>query len=46
MNLERASGVFETDHTRGEAQAGLAELERMVGQLTMEVAAARKPRPS
>jgi len=40
--LERAPEVFETDHTRDETQARIAELERMVGQLTMELAAAKK----
>jgi hypothetical protein len=40
--LERAPEVFETDHTRDETQVRIAELERMVGQLTMELAAGKR----
>jgi transposase-like protein len=40
--LEHAPEVFETDHTRDEIQARIAELEQMVGRLTMELAAAKK----
>lgn len=44
--LERAPMVFETKQSRSEEQERIAELERMVGRLTMELEAAKKPPPS
>jgi transposase len=40
--LERAPEIFATQSGRGDEQARIAELERMVGQLTMELAVAKK----
>lgn len=40
--LERAPMVFETKRSRNETQERIAELERMVGRLTMELEAAKK----
>lgn len=40
--LERAPMVFETKRSRSKEQERIAELERMVGQLTMELDAAKK----
>ena len=40
--LERASEIFATQPSRGDEQARIAELERMVGRLTMELEAAKK----
>jgi transposase len=40
--LERASMVFETKRSRSKEQEWIAELERMVGRLTMELEAAKK----
>lgn len=40
--LERASMVFETKHSRSKTQERIAELEHMVGRLTMELEAAKK----
>jgi len=40
--LERAPEVFATEPSRGDEQARIAELERMIGQLTMELEAAKK----
>ncbi len=40
--LNRAPEIFETDHSRDETQARIAELERMVGRLTLELAVAKK----
>jgi transposase-like protein len=40
--LERAPEIFATQPSRGDEQARIAELERMVGQLTMELAVAKK----
>jgi len=40
--VERAAEIFATQPSRGEEQARIAELERMVGRLTMELAAAKK----
>lgn len=40
--LERAPLVFAEDSKRSAEQARIAELERLVGQLTFELAAAKK----
>lgn len=40
--LERAPMVFETERSRDETQERIAELERMVGRLTMKLEAAKK----
>lgn len=40
--LERASEIFATKPSRGDEQERIAELERMVGRLTMELEAAKK----
>jgi len=40
--LERAPEIFATQPSRGDEQVRIAELERMVGQLTMELAVAKK----
>jgi len=40
--LERAPELFATEPSRGDEQARIAELERMVGRLTMELEAAKK----
>lgn len=40
--LERAPEIFATEASRGDEQARIAELERMVGRLTMELEAAKK----
>jgi len=40
--LERAPMVFETEQSRDETQERIAELERMVGRLTMKLEAAKK----
>jgi len=40
--LERAPEIFATQPSRCDEQARIAELERMVGQLTMELAVAKK----
>jgi transposase len=40
--LERAPEIFATQPGRGDEQVRIAELERMVGQLTMELAVAKK----
>jgi transposase len=40
--LERAPEIFATQPSRGDEQARIAELERMVGRLTMELAVAKK----
>jgi transposase-like protein len=44
--LERAPMVFETKRSRDKSQERTAELERIVGRLTMELEAAKKPRTS
>jgi transposase len=44
--LERAPEIFATKPSRGNEQERIAELERMVGRLTMELNAAKKPRTS
>jgi len=38
--------MFATFHSRSEGQVRIADLERMVGQLTMELEVAKKPPPS
>jgi len=40
--LKRAPEIFATEPSRGDEQQGIAELERMVGRLTMELEAAKK----
>ena len=40
--LERAAEIFATKPSRGDEQERIAELERMVGRLTMELEAAKK----
>ena len=40
--LERASEIFATQPSRGDEQARIAELERMVGRLTVELEVAKK----
>jgi transposase len=40
--LERASEIFATTASRGDEQARIGELERMVGRLTVELDAAKK----
>jgi len=40
--LERASTVFASDHQRNHDEARIAELERLVGRLTMELEIAKK----
>jgi transposase-like protein len=40
--LERAPEIFATKPSRGDVQEQIAELERMVGRLTMELDAAKK----
>ena len=40
--LKRASEIFATQPSRGDEQQRIAELERMVGRLTMELEAAKK----
>lgn len=40
--LERASEIFATTPSRGDEQERIAELERMVGRLTMELEVAKK----
>ena len=40
--LERAPEIFATQPSRGDEQARIAELERMVGRLTMELEVAKK----
>ncbi len=42
--LERAPLVFEQDQKRSAEQERIAELERLVGRLTMELDIAKKPR--
>jgi len=44
--VERAPEIFATERGRGDEQERIAELERMVGRLTMELEAAKKPRTS
>ena len=40
--IERAPEIFATQPSRGDEQERIAELERMVGRLTMELEAAKK----
>jgi transposase len=40
--VERAPEIFATTPSRGDEQERIAELERMVGRLTMELEAAKK----
>jgi len=40
--VERAPEIFATAPSRGDEQEQIAELERMVGRLTMELEAAKK----
>lgn len=40
--IERAPEIFATRPSRGDEQARIAELERMVGRLTMALEAAKK----
>jgi len=40
--VERASEIFATKPSRGDEQERIAELERMIGQLTMQLEAAKK----
>jgi len=40
--LDRAPELFRTKHQRSEEQSQIAELERLVGQLTVELAASKK----
>jgi transposase-like protein len=40
--LERAPEIFATERSRGDEQERIAELERMVGRLAMELEVAKK----
>jgi transposase len=40
--VERAPEIFATTRSRGDEQARIGELERMVGRLTMELDATKK----
>ena len=40
--VERAPEIFATEPSRGDEQERIAELERMVGRLTMELEVAKK----
>jgi transposase-like protein len=40
--VERAPEIFATKRSRGDEQERIAELERMIGRLTMELEAAKK----
>jgi transposase len=40
--VRRAPEIFATQPSRGDEQAQIAELERMIGRLTMELEAAKK----
>jgi transposase len=40
--LERASEIFATERSRGDEQERIADLERMVGRLTMELEVSKK----
>jgi transposase len=40
--MDRAPEIFATKPSRGDEQERIAELERMVGRLTMELEAAKK----
>ena len=40
--VERAPEIFATERSRGDEQERIAELERMIGRLTMELEVAKK----
>ena len=40
--VERAPEIFATERSRGDEQERIAELERMIGRLTMELEASKK----
>jgi transposase-like protein len=40
--MERAPEIFATERSRGDEQERIADLERMVGRLTMELEVAKK----
>jgi transposase-like protein len=40
--LDRASEIFATERSRGDEQERIADLERMVGRLTMELEVVKK----
>jgi transposase-like protein len=40
--VERAPAVFATERSRGDEQERIAELERMIGRLTMELEVAKE----
>ena len=40
--LERAPEIFATERSRGDEQERIADLERMLGRLTMELEVAKK----
>jgi transposase-like protein len=40
--LERAPEIFATERSRGDEQARIADLERMIGRLMMELEVAKK----
>jgi len=40
--LERAPEIFATERSRGDEQERIADLERLVGRLTMELEVAKK----
>ena len=40
--LDRASEIFATERSRGDEQERIAELERMIGRLTMELEVVKK----
>jgi len=42
MLLERAPEIFATERSRGDEQARIADLERMIGRLMMELEVAKK----
>ena len=44
--LEQAPEIFATEPSRGDEQKRIAELERMIGRLAMELEGAKKPRTS
>ena len=44
--VERAPEIFATERSRGDEQERIAELERMIGRLTMELEVSKKPRTS
>ena len=44
--VERAPEIFATERSRGDEQERIAELERLVGRLTMDLEVAKEPRTS